>query len=113
MNDEATAGLGSTGADCLARARAQIPLSQSAASRIDAERELPGDVLDAMHGAGMFRLLLPRAYGGFELTPAEYVQCVEAVAIGDASAAWCMNQGSGCSMTAAYLAPDVSGDLGR
>jgi alkylation response protein AidB-like acyl-CoA dehydrogenase len=111
MNDAATSGLASTGADCLARARALIPLLQSAASRIDAAHELPGDVLDAMHGAGMFRLLLPRAHGGFELTPAEYVQCVEAIAIGDASAAWCMNQGSGCSMTAAYLAPEVSREI--
>ena len=57
--------------------------------------------LDAMHDAGLFRLLLPRSIGGLELRPAEYVQCIEAVAMGDASVAWCMNQGSGCSMTAA------------
>ena len=53
-------------------------------------------------------------YGGFELKPSDYVRCVEAIAIGDASAAWCMNQGSGCSMTAAYLgAGGLAGDLGR
>ena len=28
--------------------------------------------------------------------------------MGDASVAWCMNQGSGCSMTSAYLAPDIA-----
>jgi alkylation response protein AidB-like acyl-CoA dehydrogenase len=104
-------GLAGSAVGCLARARALIPLLQSAAARIDAARELPGDVLDAMHDAGMFRLLIPRAYGGFELKPSEYVQCVEAIAIGDASAAWCMNQGSGCSMTAAYLAPEVSREI--
>jgi indole-3-acetate monooxygenase len=112
MNDAITtgpvSGLGASGAECLARARALIPLLQSAAPRIDAGYELPADVLDAMHGAGMFRLLIPRAYGGFELKPSEYVRCVEGIAIGDASAAWCMNQGSGCSMTAAYMAPDIS-----
>jgi indole-3-acetate monooxygenase len=94
-------------ADCIARAKALIPLLQSAAARIDAANELPKDVLDAMHSAGMFRLLLPRAYGGYQLKPADYVQCVEAIAMGDASAAWCMNQGSGCSMASAYMAPDV------
>ena len=104
-------GLASSGADCLARARALIPLLQSAAARIDATRELPKDVLDGMHDAGMFRLLIPRAYGGFELKPSEYVRCVEAIAIGDASAAWCMNQGSGCSMTAAWLMPEVSREI--
>ena len=105
MNDAVmigpVSGLAAAGADCLARSRALIPLLQAAAPRIDEKYELPGDVLDAMHDAGMFRLLIPRTYGGFELKPSEYVRCVEAIAIGDASAAWCMNQGSGCSMTAA------------
>jgi alkylation response protein AidB-like acyl-CoA dehydrogenase len=59
----------------------------------------------------MFRLLIPRRFGGFELKPADYVQCVEAIAMGDASTAWCMNQGSGCSMTAAYLAPEISREI--
>ena len=93
---------------CLSRARALIPLLAEAAPRIEAARGLPPDVLDAMHAAGMFRLLLPRSIGGFELRPDEYVQCIEAIAMGDASVAWCMNQGSGCSMTSAYLAPEVA-----
>ena len=105
------AGLKASGADCLARARTLIPLLQSAAPRIDAACELPHDVLDAMHDAGMFRLLIPRSFGGFELKPSDYVRCVEAIAIGGASAAWCMNQGSGCSMTAAYLAPEVAWEI--
>lgn len=96
---------------CIARARALIPLLQSAAGRIDEARELPADVLDAMHGAGLFKLLLPRAYGGYELRPTDYIQCVEAVAEGDASAAWCMNQGSGCSMAAAHVAPEVAREV--
>src|ERR1700722_9550966 len=115
MNDAATSGpisgLGISGEECLARARALIPLLQSAALRIDAKYELPPDVLNAMHDAGMFRLLIPRAYGGFELKPSDYVRCVEAIAIGDASVAWCMNQGSGCSMTAAYMAPEISREI--
>ncbi|HEY5301503.1 MAG TPA: acyl-CoA dehydrogenase family protein [Acetobacteraceae bacterium] len=89
-------------------ARRLIPLLQKAGPAIDAGRELPREVLDAMHAAGLFRLLVPRALGGAELMPATYIQCVEAIAMGNASAAWCMNQNSGCSMTAAYLAPDVA-----
>jgi alkylation response protein AidB-like acyl-CoA dehydrogenase len=111
MNDAAQVGTGAGGAACIARARSLVPLLQAAASRIDAARELPPDVLDAMHGSGMFRLLLPRAFGGFELSPADYVQCVEAIAQGDASAAWCMNQGSGCSMSAAYVRPDIAREV--
>lgn len=93
---------------CLARARALVPMLADASPRIEAGRGLPADILDALHEAGMFRLLLPRSLGGYELRPSEYVQCVEAIATGDASVAWCMNQGSGCSMTSAYLSPTVA-----
>ena len=65
-----------------------------------------------MFDAGMFKLLLlPLAYGGYELKPADFIQCVEAIAQGDASVAWCMNQGSGCSMASAWLAPDVAREV--
>jgi alkylation response protein AidB-like acyl-CoA dehydrogenase len=96
------------GADYIARARGLTPLLARAAPRIDAACELPQDVLDAMHAQGMFRLLVPRSVGGAELDPVTYVQCVEAIAAGDASVAWCMNQGSGCSMSAGYLERHVA-----
>jgi alkylation response protein AidB-like acyl-CoA dehydrogenase len=108
MDDLGVENRGDAGAACLAAARGLIPLLQGAAERIEAGNELPPDVLDAMFDAGMFKLLLPRAFGGFELKPTAYIQCVEAIAEGDASAAWCMNQGSGCSMASAYMAPDVA-----
>ena len=94
--------------DPMARARALIPLLERAGPRIDAARELPADVVQAMHANQMFRLLLPRSVGGVELDPATYVQVVEAIAMGDGSTAWCMNQGSGCSMSAAYLPPEAA-----
>jgi alkylation response protein AidB-like acyl-CoA dehydrogenase len=97
--------------DHIARARALAPLLTAAAPRIDAACELPPDVLDAMHAQGMFRLLVPRSLGGAELDPATYIQCVEAIAGGDASVAWCMNQGSGCSMSAGFLEPGVAREV--
>jgi indole-3-acetate monooxygenase len=109
--DEVSGTRAATGAACLARARGLIPLLRGAADRIEAGTELPQDVLDAMFEAGMFKLLLPRAYGGFELAPVDYIQCVEAIAQGDASAAWCMNQGSGCSMASAYMSPGVADEI--
>jgi alkylation response protein AidB-like acyl-CoA dehydrogenase len=111
MNDLASVDVDDIGSACIARARGLIPLLQSAADRIDAKNELPPDVLDAMFDAGMFKLLLPRAFGGYELKPLDFIQCVEAIAQGDASVAWCMNQGSGCSMAAAYMEPDVAPEI--
>lgn len=91
------------GLNAPARARALIPLLESAAERIETAREMPADVLDALHDAQMFRLLLPRALGGDELDLATHAETLEALAEGDASAAWVVSQGGGCAMAAAYL----------
>ncbi|MBS0558828.1 MAG: acyl-CoA dehydrogenase family protein [Proteobacteria bacterium] len=95
-------------ADPVAAARRVAQVLVGCAAEIDRDRELPPRALDAMHEAGMFRLLLPRSVGGAELDPLTYNMAVEEIAAGDASAAWCMNQGSGCSMSAAYLPAEAA-----
>jgi len=45
------------------------------------------------------------------LPPAQYVPIIEALAKIDASTAWCVNQNSGCSMSSAYLAPEVAREI--
>lgn len=89
----------------IARARALKPLLEAAAPRIDAECALPADVLDALFEARLFRMLLPHTFGGAELEPATFFQVVSEIAAGDASAAWCIAQSAGCSMSAAYMEP--------
>ena len=98
----------SDGIDYRARVRELMPLMEASAGDIERGRELPPDLVDALIEAGLFRLLLPRSLGGAELLPAQYVPIVEDIAKIDASVAWCINQNSGCSMTAAYLAPAVA-----
>lgn len=87
------------------RARALKPLLEAAAPRIDAACALPADVLDALFESKMFRMLLPHTFGGAELEPATFFQVISEIASGDASAAWCIAQSSGCSMSAAYMEP--------
>ncbi len=97
--------------DYLALVRDLTPELAAAAQRIDEERELPQTVIDKMIAQGFFRLLLPRSLGGAELLPAQYVPIIEAFARVNASLAWCLNQNSGCSMTAAYLSAEVAEDI--
>ena len=92
----------------LAAARALGPLVAAAAPRIEASGALPEDVLEALHGAKLFRMLLPRGLGGLELAPASYAAVIETVAAADASTAWCLGQACGCAFAAAYLAPDAA-----
>src|SRR5207244_13345378 len=82
-----------------------------AAEEIVRRRELPEAIVEALIARGLFRLLLPHSLDGAELLPAQYIPIIEAVAQIDASTAWCLNQNSGCSMTAALLAPDISREI--
>lgn len=97
--------------DYLARVRECAPDLAAAAADIDSRRELPEAIVAALIERGLFRMLLPRSLGGAELLPAQYVPIIEELAKIDASTAWCINQNSGCSMTAAYLAPEVAREI--
>jgi alkylation response protein AidB-like acyl-CoA dehydrogenase len=102
---------GPSTADYLARVKALAPGLKAFAAEIDERRELPAAIVDKFVEGGFFRLLLPRSLGGAELLPADYVPIIEAIAEIDASAAWCLNQNAGCSMTAAYFAPEVAKNI--
>ena len=87
------------------------PALAAAAEEIDRRRELPEAIVEALIERGLFRLLLPRSLAGAELLPALYIPIIEAIAAIDASTAWCINQNSGCSMTAALLAPEIAREI--
>ncbi|HEY1796928.1 MAG TPA: acyl-CoA dehydrogenase family protein [Stellaceae bacterium] len=92
----------------LARARAVGPLIADCADEIEQRRELPPRLVTALIESGMYALLKPRSLGGFEMRPSEYIEVIEEIARRDASAAWCVGQSCGCSMSAAYLSPEVA-----
>ena len=103
--------LDATDADCLRRARELGPELDAAAEEIERRRELPEPIVEALVERGLFRLLLPGTLGGAELRPAAYVSVIEEVAKHDASAAWCLGQACGCTMTSAYLDPAVAPEI--
>src|SRR3954454_21035315 len=103
-------GIGS-GSDYLARAQRLAPAIAGFAERIEAERRLPDALLDALFDAGLYRLLLPRAFAGAELDPVSFVEIIETVAKADASTAWCLCQAAGCSMVAAFVAPEIAATI--
>src|SRR5438552_703573 len=97
--------------EVLRRARELGPELDSAGEEIERRRELPEAIVAALIECGLFRLLLPRALKGAELRPAAYVEVIEEVAKHDASTAWCLGQACGCTMTAAYLDPEVAREI--
>jgi len=69
--------------------------------------QLVPEVVDKLHEERLFRMLLPRAYGGEEIDPVTWFGAMEALAKLDASTAWCVGQINGCALAASALAPDV------
>ena len=97
-----------------ARAEAMVPKIVAAADEIDARRELPAAVADAMKDAGLFRLLVPRSVGGEEMDWLDYLDVVGTIAYADGSTGWCFNQGAvfatTCCRAPEALADEVWGD---
>lgn len=97
--------------DWVTRARTVAPLIASEADRTERDGRVTQEVMAAMHEAELFRLCLPRSMGGGEVSPMTLLGVVSTVAAADASTAWCLGQGLGCSLSAAFLAPDVSREI--
>ena len=87
----------------IARAEALRPIVEAASNEIETQRRLPPALLDKLHEARLFRLLLPRSSSGIETDPITFFHIIETIARGDASTAWCLSQAGGCAMSAAYL----------
>jgi alkylation response protein AidB-like acyl-CoA dehydrogenase len=82
-------------------ARNLAPVIRSCADQIEADRELPRPLFDALADAGLFLLALPRALGGAELDLPTYVEVLEEIGKADASTGWIVNQ---CAVFATYAA---------
>lgn len=91
----------------IASARDLIPAIDRASARIERERRLPPEILEALYDARLFRMTIPRSCNGEEVEPATLFQVVEALAQGDASVAWCVGQANGVATASAYLAAPV------
>ena len=87
----------------IARARAVRAAVGAASDEIERGRRLPPSLLDRLHEAQLFRLLLPRSANGLETDPITFFRVMETIAAADASTAWCLSQAGGCAMSAAYL----------
>jgi hypothetical protein len=72
-------------------------------SRIEADRRLGDDVSSALARAGLFRMAVPKSAGGPEHTPREIIEAIEAVAMADAAAGWCVGIGATTSLVGGYL----------
>jgi 3-hydroxy-9,10-secoandrosta-1,3,5(10)-triene-9,17-dione monooxygenase len=72
----------------IARARAMIPVLRERAPQGERERRLPKETIADMQAAGLFKVLQPRRWGGYELDILTYCEIQMALGEGDMSVAW-------------------------
>jgi alkylation response protein AidB-like acyl-CoA dehydrogenase len=64
------------------------PIIREHADRAEHEAQMPREVADAFHEAGLFRMFLPRTMAGGELNVPDSLRLIEEVSRIDASAGW-------------------------
>src|SRR4030095_7061018 len=66
-------------------------------------RRLPVDLVAKLKAAGVFRIAMPKAWGGPEMTPREQCEVYELLGAADAAVAWCVKIGSDIGLFGAQL----------
>lgn len=94
-------------AEHLAAIARLAPLIAEHRQHFDRERRLPEAVFRALAEAGLFRLYLPKALGGPEFSPFDFMTIVEAASALDGSVGWLVGNGAGMSRIGGYLPLDV------
>jgi len=97
--------------DWFARAEGLQDMIAAAADETEAQGKVTAEVMEALHDAELFRMALPRSIGGGEAAPLMLMQTIEAIAKADASTAWCVGQGTGCTWGSGYISHEVCKDI--
>lgn len=82
------------GATILANARAAVETLKEEAAQGEGERRLTPRAVETLRSTGVFRMAMPRSWGGPELDIRTQIEVVEQLARGDGSAGWCGMIGS-------------------
>ena len=84
---------GITPADLIRRARTMAPMIRKRAEENERNRVVHSDIISEMKQTGLFRILKPRRYGGFEYDAMTGIQCSLEFAAADASTSWVFGLG--------------------
>src|ERR1043165_1858284 len=97
-----------TRTDPVARARELGEEIAAAADEIERTRRIPAGLLERMHDARLFRMVLPRSAGGDEVEPTTYVAALEEIAGHDGSIGWNIFTGNSSALIAPFLDAEVN-----
>ncbi|HVT34512.1 MAG TPA: flavin-dependent monooxygenase [Nevskiaceae bacterium] len=70
------------------RAREMVPVLKQRAKQAEEQRKVPDETVAEMQAAGLFRVLQPKKYGGYEMDPKVFYDVCMTLAEGCMSTAW-------------------------
>jgi alkylation response protein AidB-like acyl-CoA dehydrogenase len=106
-----TWSVGKAGTDDSAILNAAIELTSqivAASEAIEEARRIPPHIAQAMKDAGIFGMVMPRAWGGPELDLLTQLRVIEKLAKADGSVGWCAMIGCEGGYLTAFLDQDVA-----
>lgn len=87
------------------------PKIREAANEIESGRRLPLHIVREMQQAGVFRMAMPRVWGGPELDFLAQMRVIEALSIADASTGWCAMIGIDGGYMTAYIDQTIAREM--
>ena len=91
----------------LERVEALTETIAAAGPEIEASRSVPDSIVDALKGAGVFRMYVPTSHGGDELPPLEAVRVLETLSAADGSVGWIATIGANSPALFCHLSPEA------
>src|SRR5215469_18629453 len=84
---------------------------RAATNEIERGRRLPLHIVREMQRAGVFRMSMPRAWGGSELDLLSQLEVIETLSRADASVGWCAMIGTDGGYTTAFVDQGVAREM--
>lgn len=103
MEHRPLAGPAMSVADIYAGARALHEYLKEKAEAIEDARRLPADVAQRVREAGMFRLTMPKIWGGPELSTIEQVEVIEELSWANSAVGWCVMIGCDSGIYSGFI----------
>jgi alkylation response protein AidB-like acyl-CoA dehydrogenase len=97
----------------LAACLALGPKISAATEEIEQGRRIPTWLVEELRNAGVFRMSMPREWGGVEADPMAQLRVIEQLAYFDASVGWCSMIGSDGGYFSGFLEPSAAREIYR
>ncbi|NQE93058.1 oxidoreductase [Nocardia terpenica] len=97
--------------DLVDTARRLVPVLRAHAARNESERRLSGETIAALTDSGMFKLLVPKRFGGYQVPLRNFLDITATLAEGEGAASWLAAVCNSCAWMASLFPERAQHDV--